>query len=74
MGRTVETLGVFNQRYGHPSGHVHRQIKGDHIRRPNCGFIQLVDGQIQRMNLSPGLPQPGGGRSQAKGLAAQFVG
>lgn len=55
-------------------GGVHRKIKNDQLRFAKSGFIKRLAGKIETADGVAAFAQPGGGRSQAKGLAAEFVG
>jgi len=53
---------------------VHGQIEDDQSGFAEGGFVECLAGEIETMHGMLALAEPGGGRSEAKRLAAQFVG
>ena len=55
-------------------GGVHRKIKNDQLRFAKCGFIKRLARKIETADGMSVFAEPGRGRSQAKRLAAEFIG
>jgi hypothetical protein len=69
MRLRIDFAHLLNYGHSHPSAHMHRQMDGNQVRRPNDFGVEQVNRQIDAADLRSNFAQPGRRRGQSKGLS-----